>query len=67
MSDHRHEPYDVYGTAATSGEVSQLESTGQGLRQDLATAEDRIRDLENELDLKVRRLWTHIGNMPGGI
>jgi hypothetical protein len=67
MSDHRHEPYDVYGTAATSGDVSQLESTVQGLRQDPAAAEDRIRDLENELARQVQRLWTHIGNMPGGI
>jgi HAMP domain-containing protein len=67
MSDHRHEPYEFYGTAATSGEVSHLESTVQGLRQDLSAAEDRIRDLENELDRQVRRLWSHLGNMPGGV
>jgi hypothetical protein len=39
------------------------ESTARGLRQDLAAAEDRIRELEND----IRRLWTHISNMPGGV
>ncbi len=67
MSDHRHEPYDIYGTAATSGEVSHLESTVAGLRQDLAAAEDRIRDLKDQHASDIRRLWTHIGNMPGGV
>jgi hypothetical protein len=49
VSDHRHEPYDIYGTAATSGEVGHLESAVAGLRQDLAAAEDRIGELENDL------------------
>ena len=39
------------------------ESTARGLRQDLAAAEDRIGELEND----IRRLWTHISNMPGGV
>jgi len=39
------------------------ESTTRGLRQDLAAAEERIRELEND----IRRLWTHIGNMQGGV
>ena len=67
MSDHRHEPYDIYGTAATSGEVSRLESTVAGLREDLSRAEQRIRELEDGHASDVRRLWTHIGNMPGGV
>jgi hypothetical protein len=67
VSDHRHEPGDIYGTAATSGEVSHLESTVAGLRQDLAAAEDRIRELEDQHARAISRLWTHIGNMPGGV
>jgi hypothetical protein len=50
MSDHRHEPYDIYGTAATSGEVSRLESTVAGLREDLAAAEGRIRELARRIE-----------------
>jgi len=32
------------------------ESTARGLRQDLAAAEDRIRQLEDD----IKRLWAHI-------
>jgi hypothetical protein len=39
------------------------ESTARGLREDLGRAEERIRELEDD----VRALWAHIGNMPGGI
>jgi hypothetical protein len=39
------------------------ESAARGLREDLGHAEERIRELEND----IRRLWTHIGNMPGGV
>jgi hypothetical protein len=46
MDDHRHEAYDIYGTAATRGEVERMESTCAGLREDLGIAEARIRDLE---------------------
>ena len=67
MSDHRHEQYDIYGLDGTSQDAREALALAAGLRQDLAAAEDRIRDLENELDCQVRRLWTHIGNMPGGI
>jgi hypothetical protein len=67
VSDHRHESYDVYGLDSTSQDAREALALAGGLRQDLAAAEGRIRDLENELDRQVRRLWTHIGNMPGGI
>jgi hypothetical protein len=46
MSDHRHETYDIYGTAATRSDVERLESEVRGLREDLGIAEGRIRDLE---------------------
>ncbi len=67
MSDHRHEAYDIYGTAATTGDVQQVQSQADGLREDLAAAETRIRELEEQLARDIRQLWTHIGNMPGGI
>jgi hypothetical protein len=67
MSDHRHESYDVYGLDGTSQDAREALSLANGLREDLAAAEDRIRDLETELDRQVRRLWDHIGNMPGGV
>ena len=64
------------------------ESTVRGLREDLSHAEERIRELEDDVrslratvhdlttlaqesgrehDSDIRRLWTHIGNMPGGV
>jgi hypothetical protein len=43
------------------------ESRIAGLREDLARAEERIRELENRFDGDIRRLWDHIGYMPGGI
>jgi hypothetical protein len=67
MSDHRHESYDVYGLDGASQDAREALALAGGLREDLAAAEDRIRDLENELDRSLRRLWDHIGNMPGGI
>ena len=48
MSDHRHEAYEVYN-AATVGDTQELRSYIDGLRQDLGFAEERIRELENEL------------------
>ena len=39
------------------------ESTARGLREDLGRAEARIGELEDD----IRRLWTHISNMPGGV
>jgi hypothetical protein len=61
MSDnnHRHETYDIYGTAATSGDVEQLESTARGLREDLSIAEERVRELETQFGDLCRRLWDH--------
>ncbi len=64
MSDHRHEPYDIYGTAATSGVVSRLESTVAGLRQDLAAAEERIRELEDDLRDILERIRAPEGRQP---
>jgi hypothetical protein len=60
VSDHYHEPYEVYGTAATASEVSRLESTAQGLREDLRRAEDRIRRLEDETGREMRKLWASV-------
>jgi hypothetical protein len=57
----------VYGLDGTSQDAREALALAAGLRQDLVAAEDRIRDLENELDRSLRRLWDHIGNMPGGI
>jgi hypothetical protein len=67
VSDHRHESYDVYGLDGTSQDAREALALAAGLRQDLAAAEDRIRDLEAGLDRQLRRLWDHISNMPGGI
>jgi hypothetical protein len=67
VSDHYHEPYEVYGLDGTSQDAREALALAGGLRQDVAAAEDRIRDLENELARQVQRLWTHIANMPGGI
>ena len=67
MSDHRHESFDVYGLDGTSQDAREALALAAGLREDLGRAEERVRELENELDRQVRRLWTHIGNMPGGI
>jgi hypothetical protein len=44
-----------------------LESFIAGLREDLGRAEERIRELEEKHDNDIRRLWDHIGNMPGGV
>ena len=43
------------------------ESAVRGLREDLGHAEERIREMEERHASDIRRLWTHIGNMPGGI
>ncbi len=43
------------------------ESVARGLREDLSRAEERIRELEDQHASDIRRLWTHIGNMPGGV
>jgi hypothetical protein len=67
VSGHQHESYEVYGLDGTSQDAREALALAAGLREDLAAAEARIRDLEAELDRSVRRLWTHIGNMPGGI
>lgn len=67
MADHRHEPYDIYGTAATESHVRDLESVTRGLREDLGHAEERLRALEDQHRADIRRIWDHIGNMPGGI
>jgi len=43
------------------------ESTVRGLREDLGHAEERIRELEETHAVDIRKLWDHIGNMPGGV
>jgi hypothetical protein len=43
------------------------ESAVRGLGKDLSRAEERIRELEEKLSDDIRRLWDHIGNMPGGM
>jgi hypothetical protein len=67
MSDHRQEQYDVYGLDGTSQDAREALSLTHGLRQDLAAAEDRIRELEETHASDIRRLWNHISNMPGGV
>ena len=52
MSDHKHD---------------ELWDYIDGLREDLGRAEERIRELEEKDEADMRRLWTHIGNMPGGV
>jgi hypothetical protein len=54
MADHQHEPYEVYGTAATQAEVGDLHSVAAGLREDLGRAEERIRDLEEQVGQLLR-------------
>lgn len=55
MNDHRHEACDIYGTAATRSDIDQLESTAAGLREDLAAAEARIGEHDDELrDIRAR-------------
>jgi len=56
--DHKHNAYDVYGVADEHHRHYDDESAVRGLREDLSHAEERIRELEND----IRRLWTHIGN-----
>jgi hypothetical protein len=74
MSDHRHESYDVYGLDGTRQDAREALSLAAGLREDLGRTEERIAELEGKvanlttaLDTELRRLWTHISNMPGGI
>lgn len=74
MSDHWHESYDVYGLDGTRQDAREAVALAAGLREDLGHAEERIHELEGKvanlttaLDTELRRLWTHIGNMPGGI
>ncbi len=43
------------------------ESAVRGLREDLGRAEERIRELQEEHDADIRRLWAHISSMPGGV
>ena len=67
MSDHRHESYEVYGLDGTRQDAREALALAAGLHEDLAAAEDRIRNLEAECDREMRKLWAHIANMPGGI
>ena len=60
MSDHRHEIYDIYGTAATSGDIERLTSLVNGLRQDLGAAEERIRDLEETVAHHINSEVVHV-------
>ena len=69
--DHRGEyaadGHDHYDYAERHHRHYDDESTVRGLREDLSRAEERIRALEKQLDDDMRRLWDHIGNMPGGV
>jgi hypothetical protein len=54
--------------------IGELERVTRDLRQDvrelrglLELAGQRIRELEDEHASDIRRLWSHIGNMPGGV
>lgn len=83
MSDHYHygyaeERHDHSGYAAERHDHdyeyaekyhrhSDEESRMDRLREDLGVAEARIRELEEQLANDVRKLWNHIGNMPGGV
>lgn len=67
MNDRQHQSYDVYGLDGTRQDAREALSLTAGLREDLGRAEERIRELEEKLDDALTRLWTHIGNMPGGI
>lgn len=62
-----HESYDVYGLDGTRQDAREALSLAAGLREDLAAAEDRIRELEKKHDREIRALWDRIGEMPGGI
>jgi predicted nucleic acid-binding Zn-ribbon protein len=94
---HGHQAYDLYDVAEKHHRHYDDESTVAGLREDLSRAEERIRELEDELrDVlcrlgaledrqpddaaterirgleeqhasDLRRLWSHISNMPGGV
>lgn len=66
MADHMHEPYDVYGTAATVGDISRLEGLVAGLRHDLGVAESYIRDLDERYEKAIRKLSDRIDIMGGG-
>jgi hypothetical protein len=46
MSDHQHEPYDVYGLDGTRQDAREALALVAGLREDLGRAEERIRALE---------------------
>lgn len=66
MSDHRHEPYDIYGTAATSGEVGRLESSVAGLREDLGDAGERARETDHDVTVlagKVEELRAQVSGL----
>ena len=69
MSDHTHYEYasDRHDHDGDYAEKYHRhyddESTAKGLREDLSRAEERIGELQDG----IRRLWTHIGNMPGGV
>jgi hypothetical protein len=49
MSDHRHESYDIYGLDGTGQDAREALALVGGLREDLAAAEARLRELEERL------------------
>jgi predicted nuclease with TOPRIM domain len=46
VSDHYHEPYEVYGLDETGGDARQALARAEGLRGDLGRVEERIAELE---------------------
>ena len=67
MSDHRHESYDVYGLDGARQDAREALALVAGLREDLAAAEDRIRELEAERGRELRSSGPTSPTCPEGI
>jgi hypothetical protein len=49
VSDHQHESCDVYGLDGIRQDAREARSLAAGLREDLGRAQERIRDLEEQV------------------
>jgi hypothetical protein len=49
VNDHYHESYEVYGLDGIRQDAREALSFAEGLREDLGRAEERIRDLEEQV------------------
>jgi hypothetical protein len=56
VSDHMHEPYDVYGLDGTRQAAREALTLANGLPEDLGRAEERIHDLEGKLAALEKRV-----------